>query len=121
MQHLEEGVVHAWLDGALSVTEAAEVEQHVHECEQCAALVAEARGVIAGASRIVSSLDVVRGGVIPTARPAAPTSLWRRLHLTPARAALAASVLLAASAMIAVRHDTADKVVYTQTFPGRVD
>ena len=29
MQHLDEGTIHAWLDGALPDDEASEVEQHV--------------------------------------------------------------------------------------------
>jgi Putative zinc-finger len=57
MQHLDEGMVHAWLDGALSADEAARVERHAAECADCAALVAEARGLVAGASRILSALD----------------------------------------------------------------
>jgi len=61
MQHLEEGTIHAWLDGALPAEESAGVERHVAVCTECASLVAEARGMIAGASRIVSSLDIVPG------------------------------------------------------------
>jgi len=111
MQHLDEGTIHAWLDGALPTAEAREVEQHVAVCAECAAMVAEARGFIAGASRIVSSLDVVRGNVIPK-RPAggAARSLWHSLHLTPARAALAATLMIAVSTLLTVRHDTTEKM-----------
>ena len=59
MQHLDEGMIHAWLDGAASADEAARVERHAAECADCAALVAEARGLVAGASRILSALDDV--------------------------------------------------------------
>lgn len=114
MQHLDEGTIHAWLDGALSQSESDDITHHVAECAACAERVAEARGVMAGASRIVSSLDVVRGNVIP-ARTAAPKSLWRRLHLTPGRAALAASILVAASAILSVRHDTMQQPVVHET------
>ena len=112
MQHLDEGTIHAWLDGALPTAEAREVEQHVAICSECAAVVAEARGLIAGASRIASSLDVVRGNVIPK-KPAsgAGKSLWHSLHLTPARAALAATVMIAVSTLLTVRHDTENKLV----------
>src|SRR5215468_649406 len=106
MQHLEEGTIHAWLDGALSSDDAAHVEEHVQHCAECAAMVADARGLIAGASRIVSALDVVPSRVLPkstTAVAAPPRSLWRSLHLTPFRAALAASLMVAAGSLFAVR------------------
>ncbi|WP_025409528.1 carboxypeptidase regulatory-like domain-containing protein [Gemmatirosa kalamazoonensis] len=76
MPHLDEGTAHAWLDGALSPEESARVESHVESCRDCAALVAEARGLIAGATRIVGALDIVPGGVIPTpaAAPVAPVA-----------------------------------------------
>lgn len=69
MQHLDEGTIHSWLDGALSADEAARVEAHVKECPQCAAAVAEARGFIAASSRILTALDNAPRGVIPVAAP----------------------------------------------------
>jgi len=69
MQHLDEGTIHSWLDGALSPEEAARLEAHVKECPQCAAAVAEARGFIAAASRILTALDNAPRGVIPAATP----------------------------------------------------
>ena len=102
MQHLDEGTVHAWLDGALPANEAASVEAHVATCAECSALVAEARGLIAGSSRIVSTLDVVRGDVVP--KPKQPSrALWTRLHLSPSRAALAATLLIAVASLLVVR------------------
>src|SRR5262245_42294969 len=109
MQHLEEGTIHAWLDGALDEEEAGLVARHVAECTSCAAMVAAARGLIAGASRIVSALDIVRGGVIPPSGSGgqprdqvAPRrrSLWTTLHFTPARAAIAATVLVAVGSLL---------------------
>src|ERR1700704_6527902 len=67
MQHPDEGTIHSWLDGALSADEAARVEAHVKDCPECAAAVAEARGFIAGASRILTALDNAPRGVIPGA------------------------------------------------------
>ena len=107
MQHLEEGTIHAWLDGALPPLEAEQVAKHADECAVCAAAVAEARGIIAGSARIISALDDVPGGVMPSVgRAAAPVvgaSVWRRLRLTPGRAALAATILLAVSATLTLR------------------
>jgi len=110
MQHLDEGTIHAWLDDALAGDEAAAVAKHVAECGDCAALVAEARGMIVAAGNIVAALDDVRGGVIPSSTPAraiagqsSQTSLWRRLHFTPARAVLAATLLVAVGSVLTVR------------------
>jgi hypothetical protein len=59
MQHLDEGTIHGWLDGALSPEEAARVEAHVGSCSMCADATAEARGLIAASSRILTALDDV--------------------------------------------------------------
>lgn len=59
MQHLDEGTIHGWLDGALSPDEAARVEAHVGSCTACADAVAEARGLVAASSRILTALDDV--------------------------------------------------------------
>lgn len=64
-EHLDEGTIHAWLDDALPPDEAARVESLAGSCADCAALVAEARGLIAASSRILFSLDAVPAGVIP--------------------------------------------------------
>ena len=105
MQHLDEGTIHAWLDGALPPLDAEQAAKHAAECASCAAAVAEARGIIAGSGRIVSALDAVPGGVIPgrTTRPTSGSSAWRRLRLTPGRAALAATILLAVSTTLTLR------------------
>lgn len=105
MQHLDEGLIHAWLDGALPPEDAAAVESHAAACPECAALVAEARGLLAGASRIVAALDVVPGGVIPQKKPA-DGSLWRALRFTPARAAIAATLLVGVASMFTARRQS---------------
>ena len=94
MQHLDEGTIHSWLDGALSADESARVEAHVKECPQCAAAVAEARGFIAASSRILTALDNAPRGVIPAAPPAKRVDpmVWR----------IAATVLVVAAGTLAV-------------------
>jgi anti-sigma factor RsiW len=69
MQHLDEGTIHAWLDGQLPRDEAHQVEAHVAECRECADAVAEARGLIAASSRILTALDSVPGEVVPKQAP----------------------------------------------------
>jgi hypothetical protein len=78
MNHLDEGTIHAWLDGAMGATQAREVEAHVAQCSVCAGAVAEARGLIAGASRVLLALDDVPAGVLPARKaPTAPRRQWR--------------------------------------------
>jgi hypothetical protein len=59
MRHLDEGTIHAWLDGALSPDAAERAEAHVASCTSCAHAVAEARGLVAASSRILTALDDV--------------------------------------------------------------
>jgi hypothetical protein len=116
--HLEEGTIHAWIDGALDAEESARVEQHVAECATCANAVAEARGLVAGASRILAALDDVPSGVLPriggggalggsSSSARRPRSLWTYLHLTPARAAAAAFLIVAAGTALVMRSASA--------------
>jgi hypothetical protein len=111
--HPDEGMIHAWLDDALEPAEAARIAEHLRGCAECSARVAEARGLIAGASRIIGALDDVPAGARPawsqagvvsgdaSTAPAGPAarpgdnSLWRRLRVTPARSAIAATLIVA--------------------------
>ncbi|MEK7400725.1 MAG: zf-HC2 domain-containing protein, partial [Gemmatimonadota bacterium] len=74
MKHLDEGTIHAWLDGALDDVQAREVSGHAASCARCGALVAEARGLIAGASRILTALDDVPAGIAPKRAPVVASS-----------------------------------------------
>ncbi|MFL5605887.1 MAG: anti-sigma factor family protein [Gemmatimonadaceae bacterium] len=104
-EHPDEGTIHAWLDGAFDAPTSAAIEAHVASCPSCTERVAEARGLIAGASRVVSALDDVPSGVTPEwgRAPSAPGAIgaartggaWRRFRVTPARAAIAATILVA--------------------------
>ena len=106
MQHLDEGTIHAWLDGELPPAERAEVEAHVAGCAQCAAAVAEARGFVAASSRILTALDSVPGGVIPasaTGSGAARRAAPRRFVASRAWMAVAAVLVLSTVTVIATR------------------
>ncbi len=94
MQHLDEGTIHSWLDGALSADETAQVEAHVKECPQCASAVAEARGFIAASSRILTALDDAPREVVPVAAPG------KRVH--PLVWRVAATMLVVAAGTLAV-------------------
>lgn len=113
--HPDEGTIHAWLDRQLDATSSATLEAHLQRCDECAERVAEARGLIAGTSRILASLDDETAGATPLLKgvpvtpeaavasvPPAPAPAgggvapaWRRLRVTPARAAIAATLLVA--------------------------
>jgi hypothetical protein len=97
MQHLDEGTIHSWLDGALSADEAARVEAHVAECPECAAAVAEARGFIAASSRILTALDHVPSGVVPVV----PAVRW---YNRAAWRAAAAVLVVAVGSLVVVRN-----------------
>lgn len=116
MQHIDEGTIHAWLDGALDAEESARVEQHVASCAACASAVAEARGLVAGSTRILAALDDVPAGVAPrrgdslgsggASTQRRPRSLWTFLHMTPARAAAAAFVIVAVGTVFVMQHQS---------------
>ena len=110
MQHPDEGTIHAWLDGALTPAEGRAIEEHAASCADCAAAIAEARGLIAGSSRILAALDAVPGGVLPSAEtfsalgsergaPVPSRQWWRSV---PLRAA-AAIVLVGSVSWLATR------------------
>jgi hypothetical protein len=81
MPHPDEGLIHAWLDGELDATEAAQVEALVASDPAWAKAVAEARGLIAASARIAGTLDRVPANVIPRTaaapRRAARRWVWR--------------------------------------------
>lgn len=102
MQHPDEGTIHAWIDGELSQDEAAALEAHLAECTECSASVAEARGLVAASSRIVSALDIVPGGVIPAA------AVRRRPWYASAQFRAAAAIAIVAGASMMVMRDRTD-------------
>jgi len=115
-EHPDEGTIHAWLDGALDDATAQALASHVAACRECAERVAEARGLIAGASRVVNALDDVPSATGPAwgqtpAAPAATTGAsraWRKLRVTPKRAAIAATILVALGVSLTYRRTVPD-------------
>src|SRR3954466_11940832 len=96
MNHIDAGTIHAWIDGALDATQSREIEAHVAECSVCAAAVAEERGMVAGASRILLALDDVPAGGTPKRAPArAPVAPRRQWRAAPWVTGIAAALILA--------------------------
>lgn len=97
--HTEEGALHAYIDGELTPAEAAALELHVGGCARCAAALAEARGYVAAAHRVITALDAAPASAIPSATPAvaassAPARRERRSRMLRPEYARAAALLL---------------------------
>jgi hypothetical protein len=106
--HLDEGVLHAWLDGQLSGPDAARIEAHIAACAACAEMVAEARGFMAASSRILTGLDGVPARVAPQSRTR--TRVWQvRAAAAVLIVALGAAAVLsdARGRLDQIRQDTA--------------
>jgi hypothetical protein len=115
MQHPDQGMIHTWLDGELSADEASAFEAHIAGCPECSAKVAEARGLAAASSRIVSALDIVPSGVIPISVPAK-----RRWYATAQFRAAAALAIVAGGSFLVMRDrdETAmDRIMTTASSP----
>ena len=109
MSHVDEGTLHAMLDGELPGAEVRAVEKHLAGCAQCRALLAEAGDFFDEAGALVETLDEVGVGsgdspivsvTTPGTSPGNPAShghrhaWWRR----PQNLAWAATIVLAVGA-----------------------
>src|SRR2546425_1567985 len=65
MSHVDEGTLHAYLDGELSPPERAALEIHIAQCTTCGARLAEERALIERATAVL-------GAARPSERPAPP-------------------------------------------------
>ena len=105
MRHLDEGTIHAWLDGALDDEAAGQAEAHAARCTECASAVADARGLIAASTRILGALDDVPAGVIPWGGRAGPpaTAVVRRWPAWTGRAAASIAVIAVGATLLVRR------------------
>jgi hypothetical protein len=106
MRHLDEGTIHAWLDGALSADEATRAEAHVASCTVCAEAVAEARGLIAASTRILTALDDVPGGVMPGTRRETRPRLFVSWLVRERIAAVVAVIVAGGALAVVLSRDT---------------
>ena len=92
MSHLDEGQIHALLDGELTPAERSQAEEHLGGCAECRQLLVEAKTFFAEADRLVGSVvpTPVRAAS-ETPAPARTTSPLRRYQWL----AWAATVVLA--------------------------
>jgi putative zinc finger protein len=72
MSHVDEGTLHAYLDGELPSAERAAWEAHIAQCEACRARLGEERALLERASALL-------GAARPLERPAPPLEQLRRV------------------------------------------
>lgn len=74
MSHLDEGTLHALLDGELDLAEVSEVQKHLGTCVACGSRLQEVKQVLAEADRLVGAVEVpaARRGVSEPARTTPP-------------------------------------------------
>lgn len=77
MSHVDEGQLHAYLDGGLSAMDAVRVERHLADCAPCRERLEEARRLVSRAAKLLEWASPPERAAPPLAdlRPAAPQ--WR--------------------------------------------
>ncbi|HEX6434276.1 MAG TPA: zf-HC2 domain-containing protein [Gemmatimonadales bacterium] len=75
MSHLDEGTLHALLDGELDLAEVSEVQKHLGGCVACGSRLQEVKQVLAESHRLVAALEVPARAThqpAPEAQPSRP-------------------------------------------------
>jgi len=93
MSHVDEGTLHAYLDGELSPAERTGLEQHLPQCATCRGLLADVRALLDRSTALLASAR-------PAERPLPPFEQVRRAPRRPWY--LRRSVAWAASIVLAV-------------------
>ena len=90
MQHLDEGTLHALLDGEIPSAELPPIQAHLGACAECRARLAEEQELLAESDRLIEVLEPP--GAAPAVAPVrkVPRRVW------PTRLAWAATLVLAA-------------------------
>ena len=102
MPHLDDGTLHALLDGEIPSAELPPIQAHLGACPECRARLAEEQDLLAESDRLIEVLE------LPEAAPAlapihtAPRRVW------PTRLAWAATLVLAAGLGYSVRGGPAE-------------
>jgi putative zinc finger protein len=69
MSHLDEGTLHALLDGELDLSEVSEIQMHLGTCVACGSRLQEVKQVLAEADRLVGAIEVPAGAARPRPEP----------------------------------------------------
>jgi len=70
MSHLDEGTLHALLDGELDLAEVSEIQKHLGSCVACGSRLQEVKQVLAEADQLVGAMEVPASA--PRSRSEAP-------------------------------------------------
>jgi len=70
MSHLDEGTLHALLDGELGTNEVAEIQAHLGACSACGLRLREVKEFLAESDRLIAAVELGEAPTPPAARPA---------------------------------------------------
>src|SRR6266850_1916984 len=77
MSHVDDGTLHAYLDGELALVERARLEAHVAECAACRSRLEEERALIARASGLLGLAQPPERAAPPLHELRRPSVVWR--------------------------------------------
>lgn len=77
MSHVDEGTLHAYLDGELTPVERERVDTHLKGCPACQARLAEERAIIERSSRLLGMAAPPERAIPPLAQLRQPRLTWR--------------------------------------------
>ena len=87
MSHLDEGTLHALLDGELETNEVAEIQAHLGSCSACGLRLREVKEFLAEADRLIASVELGKQPVAAAPQGAAPREAAQaRAHRPPGTA-----------------------------------
>jgi hypothetical protein len=72
MSHLDEGTLHALLDGELELAEVREIQLHLGTCAACGSRLQDVKQFLAEADRLVGALELPAGGIRSHGEPMEP-------------------------------------------------
>ncbi len=74
MSHLDEGTLHALLDGELDLAEVKDIQVHLGACSACGSRLQDVKEFLAEADRLVGTLETPAGAPRPGREPAPPSA-----------------------------------------------
>ena len=85
MPHLDEGTLHALLDGELELAEVKEIQTHLGACAACGSRLQDVKQFLAEADRLVGAMEIPAGAArprrepdpLPQAPPSPGSTPWR--------------------------------------------